>query len=156
MKNNRMLAALMAEYHKAAIEYKQILKDLPQAKFTQILDSKTKDKDCKSVQTITFHIVQSGYSYSNYINIKNNHKAFLYNSEIDTPLKGIKEINKMLDFTEQTLNSISSKTNEEIAKWKFKTSWNVIYDLEQLIEHAIVHILRHRRQVNSLIKTANT
>ena len=30
---------------------------------------------------------------------------------------------------------------------KIKTGWGQLYDIEQLTEHAIVHILRHRRQI---------
>lgn len=30
---------------------------------------------------------------------------------------------------------------------KIFTSWNQVYDIEQVTEHAIVHILRHRRQI---------
>ena len=30
---------------------------------------------------------------------------------------------------------------------KFKVRWGQTYDVEQLYEHAIVHILRHRRQI---------
>ena len=30
---------------------------------------------------------------------------------------------------------------------KMLVSWGQLYDIEQLMEHAIVHILRHRRQV---------
>jgi len=35
-----------------------------------------------------------------------------------------------------------------------KTSWGENYDFEQLLEHAIVHILRHRRQIERLLKAA--
>ena len=34
---------------------------------------------------------------------------------------------------------------------KFKVRWGQKYDVEQLIEHAIVHILRHRRQIERFI-----
>ena len=30
---------------------------------------------------------------------------------------------------------------------KIHSPWGVVYDVEQLMEHAIVHILRHRRQI---------
>ena len=62
MNKNRMLIALMEEYRKVALPYKQILATLSQADFEKIADAKTKDPDCKSIQTITFHIVHSGYT----------------------------------------------------------------------------------------------
>lgn len=147
-----MLIAIMDEYRKSAVEYKQILTDISQGLFEKITDDKTKDEDCKSIQNITFHIIQSGYTYSNYINTVNKRTWVDYAENIETPKKGIEEINKMLDFAEKSFNGIWSKTDKEIEKWKFETSWNVIYDFEQLMEHAIVHILRHRRQIENLIK----
>jgi hypothetical protein len=32
------------------------------------------------------------------------------------------------------------------------TSWGQLYDIEQLMEHAIVHVLRHRRQIEQYKK----
>jgi hypothetical protein len=31
--------------------------------------------------------------------------------------------------------------------------WGMRYNLEQMMEHAIVHILRHRRQIERLIQS---
>jgi len=152
MKKNGMLIALMDEYRKSAIAYKEILTDISQSLFVKIIDDKTQDEDCKSIQHITFHIIQSGYTYSNYINSVNKRKWFEYTEKINSPEKGIDEINKMLDFTENSFDGIWNKSNKEIGKWKFDTRWNVTYDFEQLMEHAIVHILRHRRQIENVIK----
>ena len=30
---------------------------------------------------------------------------------------------------------------------KIKSGWGQSYDIEQMTEHAIVHVLRHRRQI---------
>ena len=151
MKKNGMLIALMNEYRKSAIEYKQILTNIPQDLFEKITDDKTKNIDCKSIQSITFHIIQSGYTYSNYINSVNEREWFEYTENVETPKKGIEEIDKMLDFTENSFNGFWNKTNKEIGEWKFDTRWNVTYDFEQLMEHAIVHVLRHRRQIENVI-----
>ena len=34
---------------------------------------------------------------------------------------------------------------------KIKVRWGQQYDVEQLIEHAIVHVLRHRRQIERFL-----
>ena len=148
---NRMLLALIDEYRKSTIELKLILSNLDQDLFEQITGTKTSDKDCKSIQTITFHIVQSGYTYANYINSLSKRKWLEYNDKIETPEKGIEEVNNMLDYTENSFEDIWKKPNNEIEKFKFKTRWNVTYNFEQLMEHAIVHILRHRRQIENII-----
>jgi hypothetical protein len=33
----------------------------------------------------------------------------------------------------------------------FKTRWGVDYNIDQLFEHAIVHVLRHRRQIEKFL-----
>lgn len=152
MTKNGMLLALIEEYKRASLELKHILTNLSQESFEKITDENTKDPDCKSIQSITIHVIQSGYTYANYINAANNKVWYEYTKSVETPNKGISEINNMLDFTEQSFDSLWYKTNEEIEKLKFNTRWNVTYDFEQLIEHAIVHILRHRRQIENIIK----
>ncbi len=152
MSKNGMLTALMAEYHKSTIAYKEILSSLSQSLFEMIVDSETEDGDCRSIQTVTAHVVQSGYTYSNYINSISNRPWFEYTSPINTPEQAIEEIDKMLDFAEQSFEGIWEKSNAEIETIKFDTRWQVTYDFEQLMEHAIVHILRHRRQIENMIK----
>jgi hypothetical protein len=43
-------------------------------------------------------------------------------------------------------------TDEEIMAVSMKVRWGPTYDLEQLLEHAIVHILRHRRQIERFLE----
>ena len=147
-----MLLALMEEYKRSSIELKHILSNLSQDLFEKITDKDTKDPDCKSIQTITFHVIQSGYTYTNYINSVSKSESYEFTKRIETPNQGIDEIIKMLDFAEQSFDNIWYLTNEEIEKWKFETKWGVTYDFEQLMEHAIVHILRHRRQIENVVK----
>ncbi len=147
-----MLVALLEEYKKATIPYKEILQSVSLSNFNTIFDAKTEDADCKSIQTITFHIIHSGHTYANYINTISTKKWYEYDSLVDCPKKGIIEIDKMLVYTESSFKEIWNKTNEEIDTWKFETRWNVTYNFEQLMEHAIVHILRHRRQVELFLK----
>jgi uncharacterized damage-inducible protein DinB len=57
----------------------------------------------------------------------------------------------MLEYTAQTVEGRWEMTDEEIEKAAVDRGWGVIYNLEQLLEHAIVHILRHRRQIEKFI-----
>ena len=52
-----------------------------------------------------------------------------------------------MQHTEQVLLPIWDITEEEVLQNTFTVRWGVLYNLEQLLEHAIVHILRHRRQI---------
>ena len=151
MPKNGMVIALMDEYRKSTIELKCILENLSQADFELLRDLQTKDKDCKSIQSVVAHVVQSGYTYSNYVNQLFDITWFEYKTIVNTPQKSISGINEMLDFTEQALNQLHSKPQKQIEAYSIKVRWGVIYDVEQLMEHAIVHILRHRRQIENWI-----
>jgi len=152
MKKNGMLVALMEEYRKAALEYKEVLTQLTTGQFIEIVDRETKYVDCQSIQNLTFHVVQSGYTYANYVQSIVEGKWLEYDKEINTPNSGIVEIDKMLGYTEMIFDEIWYKSNELIEQWVFETRWGVTYDFEQLMEHAIVHILRHRRQIVNFLK----
>ena len=153
-KNNTLLA-IIDEYIKAASDYKNILSNLPESEFIIIKDDRTKDPDCRSIQTITYHIVASGYTYINYINAENEKDWFEYKDNLSIENfscdKAIIEIDKMLNYTEESFMTLHSRSNEEISKWSFKVRWGVTYNFEQLMEHAIVHILRHRRQIEKFL-----
>ena len=53
----------------------------------------------------------------------------------------------MLLYTAETLQDKWEYSDEEVMKVKMIVRWGPQYDLEQLLEHAVVHILRHRRQI---------
>ena len=156
MQKNGMLMALMGEYRRSTMDLKKILNKIPQKIFKEITDHQTTDPDCKSIQTITFHLIQSGYTYANYIgNVIAQNKWFDYENQIESAKEGVSEMDKMLAFTEVSLEKLWNKSNEELENFQIKTRWNVTYDIEQLLEHAIVHILRHRRQIENRLPIQN-
>ena len=61
------LGALMDEYERAAKDLQKLLRTIDSTTYLLILDTKTKDKDCRSIENIMNHVVRAGYSYSNYI-----------------------------------------------------------------------------------------
>ncbi len=152
MPKNGVILALMEEYKKSTIELKRILETLSKTDFQQIRDAETKDHDCRSVQTVIFHVVQSGYTYANYVNQLFDVAWSEYNTKIVSPEIGISEINQMLDFSEQALNHLHTKSQKQIETYSIKSRWGVTYNIEQLICHAIVHILRHRRQIEKFLR----
>ena len=148
---NRMIKALFNEYKRAAKDYKELLNSISPFDYSAVKDEETKDKACQSIKSITSHVVRAGFTYANYINEVSDKEWIEYDSEILNTNSAIVEIDKMLDYTENTLSKIASKSNEDLEKFSFKTRWDVTYDFEQLMEHAIVHILRHRRQVENML-----
>jgi len=145
------VGALMDEYERAAGELKVLLNKIPSEDFVKIVDPDTKDEDCRSVQTIMNHVVRAGYGYSNYIR-----KEFGINStnpvfQITSAPEAVSHFDQMLEYTVQTLDGKWEMTDEEINKIKIDTRWGTTLDMEALLEHAIVHILRHRRQIERFV-----
>jgi uncharacterized damage-inducible protein DinB len=140
------IGAVMDEYERAAAELKNLIR-ISETDFIKIVDTDTKDEDCRSVQTIVSHVTNSGYAYANYIRdwfgIPKNSPERRLLSQKDFSI----EIDKMLVYTSETLEGKWEYSDDEIQKVKMVVRWGPQYDLEQLLEHAIVHILRHRRQI---------
>lgn len=148
------IGALMDEYERAAKDLLRVLKKIPVEKYNCILDTQTKDKDCLSVETIMNHVVRAGYGYANYIR-KQFHEDFTERNvhyDVSTPKLATAEVNKMLKYTEATLSNKWKISWRKLRSNIIVTNWGQEYDMDQLLEHAIVHILRHRRQIEKLLK----
>jgi uncharacterized damage-inducible protein DinB len=64
--------------------------------------------------------------------------------------EALQEFDAMLTYTIETLDRQWELTDDQIQSVVMPSRWGVTYDLEQLLEHAIVHLLRHRRQIERL------
>jgi len=141
------IGAVMDEYERAAAEFKNLITRISESDFVKIVDTDTKDEDCRSVQTIVSHVTNSGYGYANYIRDwfaipkSSPERRLLSQKEFLT------EFEKMLVYNSETLQDKWEYSDEDIMKVKMVVRWGPQYDLEQLLEHAVVHILRHRRQI---------
>lgn len=146
------IGALMDEYERAASELKLLVEHIVDNQFIQIVDAETKDENCRSIQTIMTHVVRAGHGYANYI--RNSFSIASTSSDIE-PLSredAVTGLEAMLHYTAQTLEGQWELTDEEIDGIRIHSRWGVDYTLEQLLEHAIVHMLRHRRQIERFLR----
>lgn len=143
---------MMDEYERAAAELKSVLSRVSEDQFNRIVDTETKDDDCRSIQTIIGHVVNSGYGYADYIRAATNIPSSRPTREVIGHLEAAGKIDEFLAYTAQTLEGKWELTDEQIQAISMKVRWGVTYDLEQLLEHAIVHILRHRRQIERFLE----
>lgn len=141
------IGAVMDEYERAVADLKNLVGNISETDFVKIVDTDTKDDDCRSVQTIVSHVTNSGYGYANYVRdwfaIPKSSPERRLISQNDFSM----ELDKMLAYTIETLQDKWEFTDDEIMKVKMIVRWGPQYDLEQLLEHAVIHILRHRRQI---------
>jgi uncharacterized damage-inducible protein DinB len=148
-RNNGEIGALLDEYEKALNELIETINAISEKELTEIIDIETDDEDCKSIQNILTHVVQSGYTYVVEIrkwlgeNVEYRNKIKLRTTEeYKSALKEMFEFNEQLFVDYPNL-----ELSENDPQKKINVRWGQNYDAEQLLEHAIVHILRHRRQI---------
>ena len=133
-----------------------VIHNIPDHELALTITPENKDKDCKSIQTILAHVVNSGYVYCIYIhNLRHTAIEERPKKEIRKTAAEYKtNLDNVLLYTYETFDTIYDNNLERFNESeKIKTSWGQIYDIEQIVEHAIVHILRHRRQIEHF-KTA--
>jgi uncharacterized damage-inducible protein DinB len=145
------VGALLDEYERAVEELKFIINQVSESDYEKIFDAETTNEDCRSIQSIMSHVVRACYGYANSIR-----KVFSLNSQIYrhkslSHVEVIKSLEEAIKYTEETLEDKLEMTEKELMETLMRTHWGVIYDLEQLLEHAIVHILRHRRQIEKFL-----
>ncbi|MCL9804391.1 DinB family protein [Flavobacterium amniphilum] len=154
MKNKGAVTAILEIYKKAIEDLKDSIKDISEEQLLVVVDTETTDDNCRSLQTILSHIVSSGYSYATSVH---NHKE----NSLEKPVKKfhtsvdayVTDLDTMFAFNEFVFDKIyDDELEENDQDNKMKTGWQQYYDIEQLMEHAIVHILRHHRQINNIIK----
>ncbi len=144
------IGALTDEYEKALNELKDLLLQIPDNEFQKVYNENT-NADFQSVRNIVLHMINSGYGYANYIRKRFGNNYVVPKIEIEKTEHGIAELEKMFEYTVETFEDKWHLKYNELMKTIIKTSWST-YDLEAITEHAIVHILRHRLQIEKMIE----
>ena len=104
-----------------------------------------------SIREVLEHVVHSGHIYAELLR-----GAFGLPSVTWTPpsadLAGLRA--RLRALTSEAWELLADKTgwtDEQVEALRIAASWGTSYDLEQLLEHAVTHVLRHRRQVERLL-----
>lgn len=145
------IGAILDEYERALNDLISLLHKIPESDYLRILDKETTDPDCHSVQTIIKHVIRSGYGYPNYI------RPF-FQLEIVQPEVGnlskadaVRMLGEMFAYNEATFTDRYMMSESEMEAIEFTTRWGPRHTLESMMEHATVHVLRHRRQIEKLL-----
>lgn len=149
---NGAVGALMDEYERAASELTRLVEHIPDEDFTRIVDSQTEDDDCRSVQTIISHVVESGYSFADYLGEQFSIGSTRPQPELLSRRESLEQLEAALRYTAEILDGRWEMSAAEISEVVIKTRGGAVYDAEGLLEHAIVHLLRHRRQIEKFIR----
>ncbi len=141
--------ALMDEYARAAEDFCRILEGLPAGALDW--EQASQDPDTRSIRALAAHVVRAARGYANYIR-KARGLTHEEKVELDPALLGMTNdvrarLADALRYTEGALDGLYHADEATVAAIRFPVRWGPTYDPEMILEHAIVHLLRHRRQV---------
>jgi uncharacterized damage-inducible protein DinB len=157
-RDNGAIGALLDEHEKALADLEAVIVGLTDEELKYIVDPETKDVDCRSIQTILTHVIRAGYGYAIEIRRFLGEPVAYAQIETSNTVEAYQiELWKMFRYHEQLFKDYPNLKLEEFdSSKKIVVKWGQEYDVEQLVEHAIVHVLRHRRQIERfLIKLLN-
>lgn len=146
------VGALLDEYELTLANFHKVIQDISAAQLVTITDPDAEDVNCRPVQAILGHVVRAGNHYA--VQIANHKGAKLPRPEVvlrKTANEYRQDLDKMFAFSAEVFrNIVDDDLIEHDTARKIHVSWGQTYDIEQLMEHAIVHILRHRRQIEQI------
>lgn len=146
------VGALLDIYEQEITGLKIVIEDIPDSALPIITDPQTSDENCKSIQTILSHVVSSGYGYATYIHNLRGYTILRPEKTARLTIKEyLEDLNNVFTYTENVFKEIKDNELEQSdPSLMLKSHWGQLYDIEQMMEHAIVHILRHKRQIDKI------
>ena len=141
--------ALMDEYARAAEDFCSVVEALPSDLFVGRRESA--DPEMVSLQSICAHVVGAAYGYAIYIRIARGlprrERPPLEALTAPAPADVRPFLATALHLTEESVDGLKDADDATLVPLRFQVRWGPIYDPEMILEHAIVHLLRHRRQI---------
>jgi uncharacterized damage-inducible protein DinB len=128
---------------------------VPPGRFVEVVDG---DGELPTIQAICAHVVQAAYGHAGYVRKAlgaaagerpRGHELVPESPQQLRPL-----LAAALRYTEATVAGLRADpafAAQEVSSILFSVNWGPVYDPEGMLEHAIVHLLRHRRQIQRLL-----
>ena len=137
--------ACIGEYRRAAGEFCDVVERFATKAFAA--ERASDDPDTVSPLAVCRHVVSAAHGYANYLRKAQG----LALAQLVDRVKGQGDVRPALDaeirYTEESVAPMRRLPGDEVTKIEFKVSWGSVYNPEILLEHAICHLLRHRRQL---------
>jgi hypothetical protein len=139
----------MDEYARAAEDFCRVVEGFDSARF--VAERASSNPNTISPHAICLHMCGAAHRYAHYIR-KARGVDFVERYELDASrLRSPHDLRALLAeaivFTEATVEPLLDATEEEVQGLSFPVRWGPRYDPEMILEHAVCHLLRHRRQL---------
>jgi hypothetical protein len=151
MQNN--VKALLEVYKTTIDALIAMIRPLTKAEICAIKDQETTDEDCRSIQSVLAHVVFSGYIYTQYYEqLMGQTPVRPEKTRWDEPHQNIEALQAMYAYCHDFfLDNPTIDVEKYDADHKILTKWGQLYDVEQLFEHSVVHVMRHTRQIGRFL-----
>ena len=143
-----MFGALMDEYARAAEDYCRVVESITLDRWD--VQRETSDPDAVSLHAICSHSVLAALAYASYIRgVRGMEPSDLRTGFVPPKLPSEirPRLSEAMQLTEVALEGLYEADDRTVAALTFPVRWGPTYDPEMILEHAIVHLLRHRRQI---------
>ncbi|SDM19648.1 DinB family protein [Catalinimonas alkaloidigena] len=146
------VGALLDVYEQTLEDFRAVIGEIPDEALTIVVDPHTTDENCRSVQRILAHVVHAGYGYATSIHNQRGAHVSRPEKTCHTTLRAYQEeLTDMFAYTVRVFEGLPDHALRQVEEaQKIRTGWKQTYDIEQLTEHAIVHLLRHGRQLERI------
>ena len=145
------IGALMDEYERAVREMRRVLESMSDEEYEALADPVTQVDECRTAQKMMRHAVSSGYSYANSLRTLFEQQRSSPTVELLSRRDVMDALDTMVRYTDETVQSRYTMSEQDMDKLTVMTNWGVAYSVDQLLEHAVMHIHRHRRQLEKFI-----
>ncbi len=141
--------ALMDEYARAAEDFCRVVEGFDSARFAA--ERPSNNPNTVSPRAICAHACSAAHRYAHYIRkvrgVDFIDRYELEQSRLGSPQQVRGLLAEAIVFTEATVEPLLRATEEEVQALSFTVRWGPRYDPEMILEHAVCHLLRHRRQL---------
>jgi hypothetical protein len=141
--------ALMDEYARAAEDFCRVVESFDPGRFDA--ERPSSNPNTASPRAICLHVIGAAHRYAHYVR-KARGVDFVERYEADPArLRSPQQVRTLLAegilLTEETVEPLLNATEQQIQALSFTVRWGPRYDPEMILEHAVCHLLRHRRQL---------
>lgn len=146
------VGALIDEYERAVHLMHSVLESVTEEEYTAQANPTTPQQEMRTIQSMMRHVVNAGYGYATYISsalgttIQRPRVELLPLAELPAQLTAI------VAFTDDVLRDRYTMPEDDMDTITMKAPWNVVYTIDQMLEHAVMHIHRHRRQLERYLE----
>lgn len=137
--------ACIAEYRRAAKDFCDVVERISPAAFAA--ERPSEDPDTVSPLAVCRHVVRAAHGYAGYLRKAQGIAPEPFVDRVKARADVRPALEAEIGHTEESVAPLRSKSGEDVSRVEFRVSWGAVYNPEILLEHAICHVLRHRRQL---------